>query len=48
MNDPLSQFAVVSALFVGAMMAIGLFVDHLRHNYHALAEAEREAERQDS
>lgn len=45
MLDPLSQFAIYAAAFVGALIAAGFYADHQRRKYHALAEAEREAER---
>ena len=36
----------MSGLFVAVMLAIEFFAQHQSHKYRALAEAEREAERQ--
>jgi len=45
MNDPAYQFVIYAAIYVGVLAAVGFYADHQRRKYHALAEAEREAER---
>jgi hypothetical protein len=44
MLDPLSQFAIYAGVAVTVMLGVGFYADHQRRKYHALAEAEREAE----
>jgi hypothetical protein len=45
MLDPLTQFAIYAGLFVAALLGAGFYADHQRRKWHAIAEAEREAER---
>jgi Mn2+/Fe2+ NRAMP family transporter len=45
MNDPISGLAVMAVFVVAVGAVVGFYADHQRQKYHALAEAEREAER---
>jgi hypothetical protein len=45
MSDPISGLAMMAVFVVAVGAVAGFYVDHQRRKYHALAEAEREAER---
>ena len=43
MSDPYWGLAAYGAIFVGVLAVAGLYADHMRRKYQALADAEREA-----
>jgi len=45
MLDPLSQFAIYASVVVAVLLSAGFYADRQRRKWHAIAEAEREAER---